>query len=384
MLVAAIKAYVSLRQALHPQTGQSLDEAIAARRSTDTRIAKDFLARTLLEAGRLSDALPLLQELFDAQSPTLDVGLLLNCAARLEKDNVILDTCQALYDRGIRDWEFQEFESQYLEEYDYQKAISRLREFIDANPSHRVAKLRLAIVAMRYGQSDLAKVSEAALPPPDELPMRYAVAAIRVLQWQGQSTLAVDYAYRMLRAHTSELQAHKAYLASLLPDSRPDIAATMDKVGIGSAVQYSESGDPPTGWFVIEDTDKPSHEFEELPASSEIAKELLGKKVGDSFVLSKSPIKDRVGKITQILSKYTRRFQAIGDQMELKFGDQTVIRTMHVPPPEKFSAADLQPMLDSIKAHSEAVLKLREVYKTTPLTLYIYGDHLGPAPTKAS
>jgi tetratricopeptide (TPR) repeat protein len=376
MMVAAINAYVSLKQGLIPQAGQFLDEAGAARRPTDTRLATDFVARTLLEAGRPSDALPLLQELFDAQSPTLDVGLLLNCAARLGKDKIILDTCQALHDRGIRDWEFQEFESRYLEEYDYQKAISRLREFIAANPAHRVAKLRLAIVAMRYGQNHQAQVSEATLPPPAELPMQYAVAAIRVLQWQGQSTLAVDYAYRMLRAHTSELEAHKAYLASLMLGSRPDIAATMDEVEIGSAVQYSEIGDAPAGWFVIEDTEKPSHEFEELPASSDIAEEMLGKKVGDSFVLSKSPVKDRIGKVTQILSKYTRRFQAVGDQMELKFGDQTVIRTMRVPPPERLTAADVQPMLDSIQARSEAVSKLREVYKSTPVTLHMYGDQL--------
>jgi hypothetical protein len=56
-----------------------------------------------LEAGRPSDALPLLQELFDANTPNFDVRLLLDCAGRLGKDKVILDTCQALYDRGFRD-----------------------------------------------------------------------------------------------------------------------------------------------------------------------------------------------------------------------------------------------------------------------------------------
>jgi len=30
------------------------------------------------------------------------------------------------------------------------------------------------------------------------------------------------------------------------------------------------------GWFVIEDTDKPSKEFEEIPASDDLAKELVG------------------------------------------------------------------------------------------------------------
>jgi tetratricopeptide (TPR) repeat protein len=377
MLVATINAYCSLKQALHLDTGNFLDEAIAARQPTDTRSATDLLARTLLEAGRPSDALPLLQELFDANSPTLDAGLLLDCAARLEKDQVILDTCQSLYDRGIRDWGFHEFESQYLERYDYQKAIKRLREFVGANASHRVAKLRLAIIAMRYGQTDQAQVSQVTLPSPEDLPMRYAVPAVQVLQWNRENTLAVDYAYQVLRAHHSELEAHKAYLASMMPGSRPEIAAKMDKVEIGSAVEYSENSDAPAGWFVIEETDKPSVEFEELSATSDIAKELLGKKLGDSFVLAKSPLRDRVGKVTQILSKYTRRFQAIGNKMELTFGDQTAVRMMHVPLAEKLSAPDLQPMLDSIKAHSEAVLTLREVYKSTGLTLHLYGHQLG-------
>ena len=41
--------------------------------------------------------------------------------------------------------------------------------------------------------------------------MRYAIAAVHVLQWQGQNRFAVDYAYRVLRAHTSEVEAYKAY-----------------------------------------------------------------------------------------------------------------------------------------------------------------------------
>jgi len=377
MLVAAINAFVSIRRKLPQETGPFLDEAIRSRRSTDTRSANDFLARILLEAGRQSDALPLLQELFDTGGPTFDASLLMECAQRLGKEQVILDTCQALYDRGVRDWDLLEFESQYLEERDYQKAVTRLREFIAANPAHRVANLRLACVAMRYGLTNIAPLTESTLPPPDQLPMRYAVPAVRVLQWQGQSKLAVDYAYRVLRSHTSEVEAHKAYLGSLMTGARlDDIPAAMDEIAVGSAVQYSE-GDAPGGWFVIEDTDKPNSEFEELSASDEIAKELLGKKVGETFVLAKSPIKNRVGKVTQILSKYARRFQAIGDQMEMKFPDQTIIRVMRVPPADKVTVADIQPMLDTIKARSELVAKLREIYRTTAITLNMYGEKLG-------
>src|ERR1700729_1110499 len=105
---------------------------------------------------------------------------------------------------------------------------------------------------MRYGQNDLVQLSEDMLPNPEELPMRYAVATIHALQWSGQPTLAVDYAYKMLRANISELEAHKAYLASLAPGSRPDIQATMDTIEVGSAVEYSE-GEKQVGWFVLED-----------------------------------------------------------------------------------------------------------------------------------
>jgi len=378
VMVATIRAYASLRQGQQTQTTQFLDQAVAARRLTeDTRSLTNFLGRLLLEAKRPSEALPLLQELFDAQTPNFDVGLLLRCAGELGREQVILDTCQVLYERGFRDWELLEFESQYLEDRDYEKAFARLQEFVAANPEHRVARLRLATLAMRYGRNDMARLTNATLPSPDELPMRYAVAAVRVLQWQNQGTLAVDYAYRLLRAHTSEFEANKAYLWSLTPGARPDISATMDKVEVGSAVEYSENSDAPVGWFVIEDTDKPSDEFEEIAASGDLAKELQGKKVGDTFVLVNSPVKNRVGKITQIVSKYTRRFQATGGQMELKFPGQTVIWTLHVPPPEKLTVADIQPMLDTIKARSEVVAKLRDIHRSTAITLNMYGAKLG-------
>jgi len=106
-------------------------------------------------------------------------------------------------------------------------------------------------------------------------------------------------------------------------------------------------------------------------------------KVGDSFILARSPIRDRIGTIIQILSKYTRRFQVTGGQMELKFPGQTIIWTLHVPPAEKLTVADIQPMLDTIKARSEVVARLRDIYRTTAITLNMYGAKLGQGACEA-
>ena len=241
MMVATIKANLFLTQSQEAEAGRSLDEAMAACRPDESRSATDFLARTLMEAGRPVDALPLLQELFKVQTPNFDVGLLLNCAARLKQDHIVLDTCEELHERGVRHWRVVEFESRYLEEYDFRKSIRRLEEFIAANPSQRLPKLRLAIIKTRYGQDQELQISEEILPLPEELPMPYALPVVHLLQWHGLAKLAADYSYRVLRAHYSEIEAHKAYLASLLTGNRPDeIPAIMEQVEVGSAVQYAE------------------------------------------------------------------------------------------------------------------------------------------------
>ena len=64
-------------------------------------------------------------------------------------------------------------------------------------------------------------------------------------------------------------------------------------------------------------------------------------------------------------------------QMQLKFEGQSVIQVMHFPPADKLAVADLQPVLDSVKAKSEAVSKLREIYRSTLITIHMYSDALG-------
>lgn len=266
---------------------------------------------------------------------------------------------------------------QYLEDYHPTKAISRLQEFVRCHPEHAVARLRLAIVRMRFGKDKLSQLEEGMLPTPETLPMRYAVATVHVLQWQDQATFAVDYAYRVLRANAEEIEAHVAYLASLVPGARPEIPATLEEVAVDAAVQYSELGSNESHWVVLENTETPSAVFEEISQHDTLRLELLGKRVGDTFVLARSPIKDRIGTITQILSKYTRRFQAVGDRMEIKFRDQSVIRTVRIPTPDALTAADVQPILDSVQRQAEAVIKVRESYKEQPVPIAMYGAQLG-------
>ena len=111
---------------------------------------------------------------------------------------------------------------------------------------------------------------------------------------------------------------------------------------------------------------------------------LLGKRVGDTFVLSKSSQRTASAQSLKFLSKYTRRFQVVGerDGVEVSWPDHYLgpckFRRLR-----KISVADIQPMLDTIKARSEVVTKLREIYRTTAITLNMYGTKLGNGPCEA-
>jgi tetratricopeptide (TPR) repeat protein len=374
-LVHAVNAYMAVKKGDLASGDRLLTESVASLAEDENETVLDFLARNLMQVGRLIQALPLLQALFQSQFPNFDAGLLLDCASRLRRDDIVLKVCQTLFERGQRDWNILEFELQYLEQYDYSKAKLRLETFVAANPEHRIAVLRLAILTTRVMGRSTIQLMEDRLPSPQDLPPRYAVAAVQMLQANGEATLAVDYAYWVLRSHFSDLNAHEAFVASLNPAIRPDIPVEMESVRVGSAVLYAEGA--ATFCVVIEDTLTPSAEFEEIAASSSIGQELLGKRVGDTFILARSSIKDRVGTIQRILSKYARRFQVCMSQMQILFGDASPIQSFQVGSSGSPSQEDVQPILDSLKRRAEAVDSLRQAYADLPLSLHAYGQRFG-------
>jgi len=133
-LARALEGYIALKEQDGESADRLLTESLALIVADENDAVSDFLARNLIQVGRLLDALPLLQSLFESQIPQFDPGLLLDCAARLRRDDVVLSTCQTLYDRGVRDWDLQEFEIQYLQQYDYDKAIRKAADIHSRKP----------------------------------------------------------------------------------------------------------------------------------------------------------------------------------------------------------------------------------------------------------
>ena len=167
-------------------------------------------------------------------------------------------------------------------------------------------------------------------------------------------------------------------MLSLMPgDLSITLPASLDTVAENSGVAVHEALSGNIRWFVLENTDKPNAAFEELPLNSELAKELLGKHVGDTVVLAKGHMESRTGTVRQILPKYVRRVQDCMGEMQLRFGAASSVESVHLGTTEEEVNRGLQKVLDSAKSRDAAISQARRIYDENPVPLHLFGDRFG-------
>ena len=371
--LSSLRGYLAYYQGLPQQAERHALEAQTLLSAASNIEVKIFLARLFMLIGRPVDALPLFQEAFEANLSSFDPGNLLDCAGRLHRDGIVIDTFRTLRKRGVNDWNTVSFGVQYLQKYHPQEAVEVLDSFLKDNPDHKLAKLSRSVIGVMTNRPELVNGSVSDLPTVEELPVECATQVVHILRFATNPDAAVDYAYRFLRLHFGEPPAHRAFLISMTPfEPLPNIAPTVETVGIGAAVRYEEipQGDPK--WIVIEETDHPSLEFEEIPADSTIAVGLMGKRVNETFLLASGTI-DRRAVIRQIVPKYVRRYNDCGDGWQIRFPGEAMIETVHLGATEEQIREGVELVLKSLQKRAETETEMRKTYSTTSTPLHIFG-----------
>jgi tetratricopeptide (TPR) repeat protein len=376
--VDTLRGYIEFAQGENAAAEHFTAQA-SSKLSSDTGIEiKESLARLFGGLGKFADSLPLLQEIFDLNTQDFEWGRLLDCAARLRRDDVVMKTCAELRRRGQDAWEMVSFEAQYLQKYSRDKAVALLDDFLKSHPGHKLALLSRSVIGVQSRQLALVSGSIDQLPTVEDLPLEYIVAAVHILRFVGAGNDAVDYAYRYLRLHFDDIRAHEALILSLVAGGPSiTIPPTQDFAEVGSAVCVFEDSANAVRWFVVEHTDKPNADFEEISSESVLAKELIGKRVGDSVVLAKGQMQSRTGIVRQVIPKYVRRYQDVMAEMQVRFGDKSSIESMHIGTTEEETAKAIEKILDSVKNREAAIAQLRVLYDQMPVSLHMFGARFG-------
>ena len=370
----AVDALIHLGRKDREAANRLADEALTNLSDAVQAGTKEFFAGTLMQLDRANEALPIFEELFDRNIPTFDPRQLIACADDLRLHKRVLEVFDQLHRRRPLDWQMLEFEVQHLEQYNRDKAIERLQGFLQLHPGHKLAQLRLSITALLQGRRELVRKSVSDLPGVEELPIHYILPALGILREGTDYQDAIDYAYRYLRCHFDRQEAHEAYIqVVIMRPHRVDESPDLDVVSHDSAVFSQEIGSGEFRWFVLENTDKPVRDFEEISLVDSRAVDLIGKRVGETFVLAAAPMGNREAIIRKIQTKYVRRFQDCMTELQVRFGPKTMLQSVYVGPPDAIEQPAMAKMMTDLQDLAKKLEKVQDLYASTPVSLHIYG-----------
>ena len=357
-----------------------VDEALGVIDDTTTPFDIRRLATVFTVLGRLNDALPLWQKISLPDVLNEDTKNLMECASRLQRHDIMLDTFRTLREAGQLDRPLLDSELSLLEIYDTDAAISVLNQEIDRCPSDEELKLRRSILGLELDRTDLIDQDPLGVPTPDRVIPEIACDAVRVLREIGHAEYAVEYAYQVIRANFNNPDGHRAFLIALSPFGPEPLLETPERVESGVAVCYVEQGNSVPRWIILEELRDGTPPFPEpeLPPDHEISRAIIGKKVGDTFFIARG-IQDRIGTIVTIQNKYLYRYHDCLEQWQVRFPELPYLQAIRIRNNTADSGEaepDFSAILKSVDVHHERVGRLEEIYKNELLPLHILGEQL--------
>lgn len=377
ILSATLKGIISWKQQDQEKTFKSAEQALSGLAPDTPPNERRMLARLLTACGRHSEALELWKSLTELTRFDDDAFNFLESARRLGRGDLILDGCRRLREAGVESEQVVDLELAVLEKYDVERAIVLLQGYLACHPQAKFMRLRLSLIGMRLNRNELVATDPALLPSLEEVSPEAGCAVVQVLKMGGRPDEATEFAYQLLRKHFSEVDAHRAFCLCLHPFGPKPTIQTPSIVEPGVAVCFQETGEASESWVIIEDQPNPDLSRSEISPDSHIARHLYGKRIGETAVFAEGQVSKRTAVVKDIVSKYVFRYRDCMNQWQLRFPDTPEVEVVRVKPDPNSEALDLSALLASVDRRAERVEKVKEVYRSTPVTIHMFGAPFG-------
>ena len=355
-----------------------LKDAYEIAKNCEASIEIVELADELFDHRQFIEAATLYEKLADtSQNSQLTVGLLASYynAGEIGK---ALKICQELREKygplkNISDREVMIYE----EIGDMNQAEVVCKAYLNEFPNDLDMQIRLGLVYYRSNKrekidnildsfSDFKNFSFL-----ENLPLEACVQLAFLYQVRSQPGKALQVMYETRRTHFDNRDAHLQYIKLFyqvdkqIPEVLNPVQAQVD-----TAVQIDSSDQPV--WYIIVDYDDIDITRSELDINDTFAKRLLGKRVGDEVNLGKTPLGQKIGKISGIKSKYVYAVQESLQKFEEFFRDDERLWSIKL---DEFSdnlkdessnttdSTNIQPILELTNKQHEASLEIENVYK---------------------
>jgi tetratricopeptide (TPR) repeat protein len=314
-----------------------------------------------------------------------DTMRMLEAAQKCDEAEFAIEFCEGLRKSNIFDAHCIDLELGLLQEF---HCLERVFSIIDEisplvnDDLRKELNVRRSAIAIDVNRPDLIETNPAELPVVENVNPIVGRMTVSVLRHAIDPMFAVKYAYQLVRQNFNDSNSRIAMVAALglgLGDEERIAFPKYESIEIGTAVGFKENGSELIEWRIIEDLPEPKSEFGELSPNHPLAQEMIGKRVGDEFLLRKNAIQDRAAVVCEIIPKYVYRFRECLESWEERYPDQFFvqqIKVAHTPADDP----DLTPIFKSIDQRIMLTHSIDQFYRDNPVSLHgiskAYGESI--------
>jgi hypothetical protein len=355
-------------------------EAIADGTPDDDADDLRDLARLLVSLKRRDLSLAVFKRFVSAESPTPELLHALHIAASEGDEEYVLRLGQDLRQSGRYELGAIEAELAVLEESSLQKSAEFLASLLRDRSDDRLTRylrMRQALLGIRADRADLIEKDPNRLPGLPEIDERLCEPVVHALRHTSHPLCAVEMAYGLMRKFPNSLHAHQAMILSVLDPSSPAVGIPeVDRVLAGTAVRLKDMNSGEERWYVLEELEPPLPLLNEISATSEIAKIVVGHSSGDEVELPEAFGKPRRFVIAEILHRFIYRFRDCLDNLSRKFPHQQLFRVFKIrddlPANEAFAE-----ILETLDLGDRRDRNAIDDYKKLPMPLVLLAKRIG-------
>ena len=374
MLLAAAKIWRSNEQ---PAEADALLEKARRCVSSATPVVHlTLLGHELYSLGRYSEAADAYERVVE---PTLATSLtfrLINSYYEAGRLDQALDVCRKLRAAHGLLRRVSEIESAIYEELgDLPAARRSCEDYLATHPDDAKMRIQLAVVSLRQRKNE--EVDEFLASPPDwtVLPAGYARQIVNLYSVRGRHREAIQLMYDVQRRFPGG-RTQLQYIHTFLFHGRESLDwLEANEVAVDTAVLLRDAGGKER-WYVIEARADSNIENNELPISYRLVQEVIGKKVGDTVMLSEGSISPEVATIRELKSKYLYAFHQSAETFQVRYPEVKGFEAVHLGK-EDGSTPDIQKVLDFVAKRQENIQAIVKVYTENQIPIGALARCLG-------
>ena len=305
-----------------------LVEALEYADDLDREMVLVKLGTLYQELGRFGEAADLLDEAVNGVALHPAAVPLLECLVKSMRLRKALD-----WARRIRKTDRQEpriamdVEAQIVDYIgDTHAALLCRKELCSRDDATATDKVELALIQIRCAQREAARETVLGIDTQELQALPQSLLAVAQLKRMLGVSGHLEDAFLARRCGLDDPAIHLGYVGLFLGNEAGLVEPEF--VGPGSAVRLKTDSEEEDWWNILDAGEEPK-ELNDLLPTDDLAKRLLGHRVGDTFVLDEGLV-DRSYEITAVQSKFVRAFQETLEKFPPRFPENMDLSPLEI------------------------------------------------------